>query len=94
MDLEKAFDRMPSEILRWALRKLEDEEQLVKAVMIMYKKARTMVKTNHGNSEEFEVKVGVHQGSVLSPLLFVVVMEALTQDVRKGCRGSCYMLTI
>ena len=50
----------------------------------MYKKARTMVKTKHGNSEEFEVKVGVHQGLVLSPLLFVVVMEALTQDVRKG----------
>ena len=56
----------------------------MKAVMIMYKKARTMVKMKHGNSEEFEVKVGVHQGSVLSPLLFVVVMEALTQDVREG----------
>ena len=44
----------------------------------MYKKTRTMVKTKHENSEEFEVKVGVHQRSVLSPLLFVVVMEALT----------------
>ena len=54
------------------------------AVMIMYKKARTMVKTKHPNSEEFEVKVGVHQGSVLNPLLFVVVMEALTQDVRES----------
>ena len=66
----------------------------MKAVTIMYKKARTMVKTKHENSEKFEVKVEVHQGSVLSPLLFVVVMEALTQDIRKGCRGSCYMLTI
>ena len=56
----------------------------MKAVMIMYKKARTMVKTKHGNSEEFEVTVGVHQGFVLSKLLFVVVMEALTQDVREG----------
>ena len=83
VDLEKAFDRIPREVVRWALRKLEVEEWLVKAVMIMYKKARTMVKTKHGNSEEFEVKVGVHQGSVLSPLLFVVVMEALTQDVRE-----------
>ena len=43
-----------------------------------------MVKTKHGNSEEFEVKVGVHQGFILSPLLFVVVMEALTQDIREG----------
>ena len=37
------------------------EEWLVKAVMIMYKKARTMVKTKDGNSDKFEVKVGVHR---------------------------------
>ena len=84
MDLEKAFDRIPRDMVRWALRKLEVEEWLVKAVMIMYRKARARVKTKHGNSEKFEVKVGVHQGLVLSALLFVVVVEALTQDVREG----------
>ena len=30
------------------------------------------------------MKVGVHQVTVLSPLLFTIVMEALTQDVRVG----------
>ena len=52
----------------------------------MYEKARTMVKTKHRDSEEFQVKVGVHvhQGSGLSPLLFVAVMEVLTQEVREG----------
>ena len=57
------------------------EEWLVKAVMIMYKKGRAMVKIKHGNSEEFEVKVEVHQGLVLSPLLFVVVMEGLLWEL-------------
>ena len=71
VDLQKTFDRIPREVVRWALRKLEVEECLVKAVMIMYKKARTIVKMKHGNSEEFEVKVGVHQGSVLSLLLWL-----------------------
>ena len=33
---------------------------------------------------EFEVKVGVHQGSVLSPLLFTIVLEALSRHFRKG----------
>ena len=28
------------------------------------------------------VKVGVHQGSVLSPLLFIIVLEALSQEFR------------
>ena len=34
--------------------------------------------------EEFEVKVGVHQGSVLSPLLFTIVLEALSKAFRGG----------
>ena len=36
-------------------------------------------------SVKFGVKVGVHQGSVLSPSLFAIVMEALSQDCRRGC---------
>ena len=34
--------------------------------------------------EEFEVKVGVHQGSVLSPLLFVIVVDIITENARRG----------
>jgi hypothetical protein len=84
VDLEKAFDRVPRKVVWWALRQLGVEEWLVRAVMAMYERARTVVTTNDGNSEEFEVKVGVHQGSVLSPLLFVVVMEVLAQSVKEG----------
>ena len=43
------------------------------------------VRLNGLFSDEFEVKVGVRQGSVLSPLLFVIVMEALSQEYRLGC---------
>ena len=35
-------------------------------------------------SSPFSVKVGVHQGSALSPLLFIMVMDVLTEDVRDG----------
>ena len=35
MDLEKAFDRMPREMISWAMRKLGVEEWLVSAVMSM-----------------------------------------------------------
>jgi len=76
MDLEKAFDRVPRE--RWAMHKLGAEEWLVLAVMSMYSGAKTVVRRVHGNSNCFEVKVGTHQGSALSPLQFVIVMEALS----------------
>ena len=35
------------------------------------------------------VHVGVHQGSVLSPLLFVIVLEALSREFRTGCPCEC-----
>ena len=38
--------------------------------------------TVYGNSKGFEVKVGMHQGSALSPLLFVIVMEAISREFR------------
>jgi len=63
-------------------RKLGVEEWLVSAVMSMYTGAKTVVRTVYGNSNGFEVKVGTHQGSALSPLLFVMVMEALSRKFR------------
>ena len=84
VDLEKAFDRVPRELVRWALRKLEVDEWLVKAVMSMYYHVTTSVRTKKGNTDPFEVKVGLHQGSVLSPLLFIIVLEAVLSGHKIG----------
>ena len=81
VDLEKAFDWVPQ---RWALRKLGVEEWIVRLVQGIYANARCHVRVGGGYSEEFEVKVGVHQGSVLSPLLFIIVLEVLSREFRSG----------
>jgi len=72
VDLEKAFDRVPREVIRWAVHKLGVKEWLASAVMYMYAGAKTVVRTVYGNRSGFEVKVGMHQGSALSSLLFMV----------------------
>jgi len=46
----------------------------------MHTGAKTVVKTVYGNSNGYEVKGGMHQGSASSPLLFVIVMEALSRE--------------
>ena len=84
VDLEKAFDRVPRKVIWWALRKLGVDEWIVRLVQGMYSNARSRVRVGEGYSEEFEVKVGVHQGSVLSPLLFIIVLEALSREFRCG----------
>ena len=57
---------------------------IVRAVMSLYDGAKTRVRVRFAYSEEFEVKVGVHQGSVLSPQLFATVVDVITQNARIG----------
>jgi len=80
VDLKKAFDRVPREVISWAMHKLGVEEWLESAVMSMYTGAKTIVRTVYGNSKGFEVKVGMHQGSGLSLLQIVIVMEAISRE--------------
>ena len=58
VDLEKAYDRIPREVVRWALRDAGVDEWMVDTVMCTYKNARTVVQTDDGLTEEFEVGVG------------------------------------
>ena len=47
-----------------------------------------MVKCVAGTSEPFKVEVGLHQGSALSPFLFAIIMDTLTDDIRKEAPWS------
>ena len=51
----------------------------------MYKEVRSRVRVGDEYSNSFDVWVGVHQGSALSPLLFVIVLEALSIEFRTDC---------
>ena len=57
----------------------------MRLVQSMYKDVRSRVRVGSGYSEEFGVKVGVHRGSVLSPLLFIIVLEVLSREFQTGC---------
>ena len=46
--------------------------------MSLYDGAKTKVRVGSTYLEEFKVKVGVHQGSVLSSLLFAIVVDVIT----------------
>ena len=52
--------------------------------MSLYKGCKTTVSVNGEILSSFSVKIGLHQESALSPLLFIMVMDVLTEDVRDG----------
>ena len=70
VDLEKAFDRVPRVLIESSLRRKGVVECYVKAVRKMYKEVLSQVKVKGLDSKEFAVRVGIHQGSVLSSLLW------------------------
>ncbi|KAK3518321.1 hypothetical protein QTP86_003652 [Hemibagrus guttatus] len=83
VDLEKAYDRVPREELWYCMRKSGVAEKYVRVVQDMYERSRTVVRCAVGQTEEFKVKVGLHQGSALSPFLFAIVMDQLSEEVRQ-----------
>ena len=84
VDLDQACDRVPREIIWWTLRRKGVVKEEIKAIMEMYIDIKTSVRVKTMRSELFDVKVGVNQGSVLSPLLFTVVMDEMTKNIREG----------
>ncbi|KAK3561573.1 hypothetical protein QTP86_010656 [Hemibagrus guttatus] len=82
-NLEKAYDRVPREELWYCMRKSGVAEKYVRVVQDMYERSRTVVRCAVGQTKEFNVEVGLHQGSALSPFLFAIVMDQLSEEVRQ-----------
>ena len=82
MTWKRIFDWVPREVIRFALTWKGVPEYLVNGVMSLYKGCEAAASVDGELSSKFSVKFGVHQGSVLSPLLVIIVMGVLTEDVR------------
>ena len=92
IDLEKAYDRVPRQEVWRCLREKMAPEKYIKLIQEMYRSVQATVRSSLGETEKLEVKVGLHQGSALSPFLFNIVMEVMTDDVREGAPW-CMMYT-
>ncbi|KAK3548847.1 hypothetical protein QTP70_021038, partial [Hemibagrus guttatus] len=80
-NLEKAY--VPREELWYCMRKSGVAEKYVRVVQDMYERSRTVVRCAVGQTKEFKVEVGLHQGLALSPFLFAIVMDQLSEEVRQ-----------
>ena len=83
LDVEKSYERVPREDLWYCMRKSGIAEKYVRLVEDMYEESKIVVMCAVGTKENFKVKIGLHQGSALSPFLFAVIMDRLMDEVRR-----------
>ena len=78
-------------LIESSLRRKGVVECYVNAVMKMYQEVLSQLKVEGEDSKEFAVRVGIHQGSTLSLLIFAVVTkDVVTEEVAKERRALMY----
>ena len=94
IDLEKAYDRVPRQEVWRCLREQGVDEKNVRLVKDTYEDARTQVKTSIGLTGKITVRVGLHQGSSLSPYLFDLILDVMGRGIKEQPPGICCLKMI
>jgi hypothetical protein len=74
IDLEKAYDKVPRNIMWWVLQKHKVSTKCITLIKDMYDNVVTSIRIN----------IGLHQGSAMSSYLFALVMDEVTRDIQGG----------
>jgi hypothetical protein len=80
IDLEKAYDKVTRNVMWWALQMHKVSTKYITLIKDMYDN----VVISDEDTNDFLINIGLHQGSALSPYLFVLVIDEVTRDIQCG----------
>ena len=83
LDWEKAFDKIRHEALKITLQRMNVPEELIVRIMRIYEQPVFQVCSHGQSSCWYKQETGIRQGCPLSPYLFIIVMTAMFEDIRR-----------
>src|SRR5215216_5428488 len=86
-DLSKAYDRVDLTFLRKALHHIKVPNHAIDLLINLFTVRKNAVYTAHGLSEYYDVKIGIDQGEVISPLLWCIYLDPLLCEVANLNKG-------
>ena len=87
IDITKAYDSVEHWAIEQALEAHNIHPTFIKLVKnILINNSACMI-TGHGPTDNFPIKSGVKQGDPLSPLLFIIFLNALIKNVKSNFKG-------
>jgi hypothetical protein len=84
IDLENTYDKVPRNIMWWALQKHKVSTKYITPIKDMYDTVVTSVRTSDRDTNDFSINIELHQGSALSPYLYALVMDEVTKNIQDG----------
>jgi hypothetical protein len=87
IDLKKVYDKVTRNVMWWALQKHKVSSKYITLIKDVYDNVVISVPTSDGDTNDFSINIGLHQGSALSalsPYLFALVMDEVTRDIQGG----------
>ena len=84
IDLEKAYDKVPRDVLWRCLEKKSVPVACMGVIKDMYNRVRMRVRTSVGDTNDFPADTRLYQGLALSPFLFTIIMDELSRGIQDG----------
>ncbi|GET56224.1 RNA-directed DNA polymerase from mobile element jockey-like [Rhizophagus irregularis DAOM 181602=DAOM 197198] len=76
-DISKAFNSVDLKMLHFALERVKLPASAIKFILSLFMKRSNRVFTAHGTTPAYRVRIGIDQGEVISPLLWVIYIDPL-----------------
>ena len=93
VDFAKAFDSIHREKMEQILLVYSQPKETIAAIMMLYRNTKVKVRSPDGDTDYFDIVVGVLQGDILAPYLFIICLDYKLRTLIDKMKDNSFKLT-